>query len=77
VEVKTPDSVLIDVLKLFVTSLHPYHEKLNGPVPAGLEALSVPFCEPEALQYMKTGSLTAGAEGYEVYLTAFIPGAES
>jgi len=26
---------------------------------------------------MKTGSFTAGAEGYEVNLTAFIPGAVS
>jgi hypothetical protein len=26
---------------------------------------------------MKTGSFTPGAEGYEVYLTAFIPGAVS
>jgi len=51
------------MLKLFVMSLHLYHVKLNGPVPPGLLAFSVPFCEPDVLQYMKTGSLAVGAEG--------------
>ena len=71
------DSVFLKILKLLVISLHMYHEKLKGAVPPGLLAIRVPFCDPEALQYINTGSLTAVAEGYEVYLTAFIPGAVS
>ena len=66
VEVTTPDTVLSKILKLFVISLHWYHEKLNGAVPFGLEATRVPFCDPESLQYINTGSFTAGNEGYDV-----------
>jgi hypothetical protein len=50
---------------------------LYGPVPPGLPAFNAPFCVPDALQKIKTGSLTVGADGYEVYRTALIPGAES
>jgi hypothetical protein len=54
-----------------------YHEKLKGPVPSGLVATRLPFCDPDELQKIKTGSFTAGAEGYDVYRTALAPGAES
>jgi hypothetical protein len=74
---ETPESVLRCVLKFFVMSLHPYHAKLNGPVPWGLAALRDPFWDPDVLQKIKIGSFTEGAEGYEVYLTAFAPGAVS
>jgi len=62
-ESETPDSVLTGMLKLFVRSLHLYQAKLNGPVPPGLTALSSPLWDPDVLQYIKTGSLTVGAEG--------------
>jgi hypothetical protein len=54
------------MLKLFVISLHWYHEKLKGAVPFGLAATRVPFCDPESLQYINTGSFTVGNEGYAV-----------
>ena len=62
-EVVTPESVLNKVLKLLVMSLHRYHTKLYGPVPPGLLAIIAPFCVPDALQKIKTGSLTVGADG--------------
>jgi hypothetical protein len=49
-ELITPDSVLSKVLKLFVASFHLYHEKVKGPVPPGLTALSEPFRVPAGLQ---------------------------
>ncbi|HNW56565.1 MAG TPA: hypothetical protein PKM69_02240, partial [Bacteroidales bacterium] len=74
----TPSSLFTGgSLKLFVRSFHLYHVKLNDPVPRGLFALRDPFTDPEELQYINTGSLTAEEEGYEVYLTALIPVAES
>jgi hypothetical protein len=77
VEFITPVSVLRNSVNPFVESLHLYHENANGPVPPGLTALRLPFTVPDGLQYIKTGSFTPGEEGYEVYLTAFIPGAVS
>lgn len=76
-DVKTPASVLRKMLKLFVISLHWYQAKLKGPDPPGLVTFRVPFWEPDALQKIKTGSLTPGADGYEVYLIALLPGAEN
>jgi hypothetical protein len=63
--------------KLLVTSFHLDQAKLKGPVPPGLTAWIVPFCVPDELQKMKTGSFTPGAKGKLVYLTALAPGAES
>jgi hypothetical protein len=60
-----------------VASLHLNQENVKGPVPPGLTALSDPFTLPDELQKTNTWSLTPGAEGYTVYLTAFTPGAES
>jgi len=76
-ELITPGSVLTGIEKLLVASLHLTHVKVKGPVPPGLTALRLPFCVPVGLQKIKTGSLTEGADGYEVYLTLLIPGAVS
>jgi len=46
-------------------------------VPPGLMAVIFPFCDPEELQNMNIGSLTTGAEGYEVYRIALAPGADN
>jgi hypothetical protein len=70
-EVETPESVFKESEKLFVTSLHLYHENVNGATPPGLSAVRFPFCDPDELQKMNIGSFTA------VYLLALIPGAES
>jgi hypothetical protein len=72
-----PVSVFRRLLKLLVASSHLYHEKLNDPVPEGLTAVNEPFTVPEVLQYIKTGSFLAGAEGYDTYFTALAPGAAS
>jgi hypothetical protein len=76
-ELITPGSVLTGIEKLLVASFHLTHVKVKGPVPPGLTALRLPFCVPVGLQKIKTGSLTAGADGYEVYLMLLIPGAVS
>jgi hypothetical protein len=76
-EVITPLSLPIGSVKPFVVLFHLYQAKLNGPVPPGLVAVRFPFWVPDELQKINTGSFTPGAEGYEVYLTAFIPGAVS
>lgn len=76
-ELGTPDSFLTGIVKFLVTSFHLNHEKVKGPVPPGLTAVSAPFCVPEALQKIKTGCLNAGAEGYDEYLIALLPGAVS
>jgi hypothetical protein len=77
VEFVTPVSVFTGTEKLLVASLHLYQAKVKGPVPPGLEALRLPLCVPEELQKINTGCLTEGAERYEVYLTAMLPGAVS
>jgi len=76
-ELMTPVSLFIKKVNPFVASLQLYQVKLNGPVPPGLTALRLPLTLPEELQKMNTWSFTPGADGYEVYLTAFIPGAVS
>jgi hypothetical protein len=76
-ELASPVSVFMSWVNPFVASLHLYHENVNGPIPPGLAALRLPFAVPEGLQNTKTGSFTPGEEGYEVRLTAFIPGAVS
>jgi hypothetical protein len=72
-ELVTPDSFFTGIVKFLVASLHLNHEKVKGPVPPGLNAVSAPFWVPEELQKIKTGCFRAGAEGYEVYLTAVLP----
>jgi hypothetical protein len=59
------------------TSFHLYHVKLKGPVPPGLTAVRAPLTLPDELQKTKTGSLAEGELGYEIYLTALDPGADS